>query len=233
MECPKKNFFCYLCGLYTPRTHSRNITKSIIEAYDKYYVSTYRNLWYVPEIICDYCHRSLAGLEKKTHRPKYVQPMTWLPRTEHSERACYFCVNHPGNAGIRYINRENIDYQDVESIIPAILRSAEHLYSPSETAEQEQVNANVDHEMETYGTSQGASTPQHSAILSMESSSGYSPSIREAAAHGIQHLITQADFEDLIRDMNLSQRNREILGSRLKQWNLVVENFKVSAAPVI
>lgn len=43
-----------------------------------------------------------------------------------------------------------------------------------------------------------------------------------------RHLISNADFCDLIRDIHLSKRQCEILGSRLKQWNLVDQDFRVT-----
>lgn len=44
------------------------------------------------------------------------------------------------------------------------------------------------------------------------------------------HLITQADFNDLVRDSQMSQRSAEIVGSRLQQWKLVAPDFRVTAA---
>ncbi|XP_044597544.1 uncharacterized protein LOC123274117 [Cotesia glomerata] len=35
------------------------------------------------------------------------------------------------------------------------------------------------------------------------------------------YLITSEDFNDLIRDLNLPKNKAELLGSRLKQWNLL------------
>ncbi|KAL1516182.1 hypothetical protein ABEB36_000101 [Hypothenemus hampei] len=37
------------------------------------------------------------------------------------------------------------------------------------------------------------------------------------------HVITEQDFNDLIRDLNLPKSKVEILGSRLKQWNLLAD----------
>ncbi|KAH9631060.1 hypothetical protein HF086_015045 [Spodoptera exigua] len=42
------------------------------------------------------------------------------------------------------------------------------------------------------------------------------------------HLITQGDLNDLVRDLNLSKKQSELLGSRLKEWNLLHHNTKVS-----
>jgi hypothetical protein len=35
------------------------------------------------------------------------------------------------------------------------------------------------------------------------------------------HLIAQSELNDLVRDLNLSKAQAELLVSRLKQWNLL------------
>lgn len=46
----------------------------------------------------------------------------------------------------------------------------------------------------------------------------------------VPHLITQADFNDLKRDSKISSRSAEVIGSRLQQWNLVAQDFRVTSA---
>jgi len=41
------------------------------------------------------------------------------------------------------------------------------------------------------------------------------------------HLLTQGDLNDIICDLNLSKKQAELLGSRLKGWNLLHLNTKV------
>lgn len=217
-----------MCGLFTPKNKSRNITASIVKAYEEYFKTVYRpNLWYTPEIVCDYCHRSLAGFNKKDRRPKYVFPMIWLPRTDHSPQQCYFCLNHPGNSGIRYSTREYLTYQQVESIILAELRTEQNPFSPSELFPE---NEDIEMESDDILASTSQSIAPTGKTGESRTTSAYDPSLGEAANAGIHHLVTQADFNDLARDLNLSKRNAEILGSRLKQWNLVSQDFKISAA---
>lgn len=43
------------------------------------------------------------------------------------------------------------------------------------------------------------------------------------------HYISNLNFKDLLRDLGLSRRQSEVLGSRLKQWNLVQSDFKVTS----
>jgi len=38
------------------------------------------------------------------------------------------------------------------------------------------------------------------------------------------HIVTQDKLNDLVRDLELSKSKAELLGSRLKQWNLLEEN---------
>jgi hypothetical protein len=42
------------------------------------------------------------------------------------------------------------------------------------------------------------------------------------------HQITQEEYNDLVRDLNLSKSKAELLGSRLQQWNLLKENVRIS-----
>ena len=42
------------------------------------------------------------------------------------------------------------------------------------------------------------------------------------------HLITQPELNDLVRDLNLSKHQSELLGSRLQQWKLLAQGTKIS-----
>ena len=42
------------------------------------------------------------------------------------------------------------------------------------------------------------------------------------------HLITQEELNDLIRDLSLTKDNAEVLGSRLKEWNLLADDARTS-----
>jgi len=45
---------------------------------------------------------------------------------------------------------------------------------------------------------------------------------------GATFLLSQDELNDLIRDLNLSKRESEILGSRMQQWNLLRPNTRIS-----
>jgi hypothetical protein len=40
-------------------------------------------------------------------------------------------------------------------------------------------------------------------------------------------LLTQGDLNDVVRDLNLSKKQAELLGSRLKCWNLLHQDTKM------
>src|SRR5206468_11639960 len=42
------------------------------------------------------------------------------------------------------------------------------------------------------------------------------------------HLITQEEVNDLIRDLSLTKGNAKVLGSRLKEWNLLADDARTS-----
>ena len=41
------------------------------------------------------------------------------------------------------------------------------------------------------------------------------------------NMLTQGDLNDIVRDLNLSKKQAELLGSRLKGWNLLRQDTKV------
>lgn len=120
MECPIRNHFCYVCGLFAPEKYLRNISKSFVNAFEEFFVISYvPNIWYAPEVVCEYCYRGLMGTKSvlNRHKIKYVRPTIWLRRTEHSPEFCYFCSVK--TVGFRYSTRNQIEYTDVESVIKA------------------------------------------------------------------------------------------------------------------
>jgi len=50
---------------------------------------------------------------------------------------------------------------------------------------------------------------------------------RSSAPH--PHILTQDELNDLVCDLELSKSKAELLGSRLKQWNLLEKNVRISS----
>lgn len=136
MECLHRNSFCYVCGLFTTKQHSRKISNTISDAYEKCFATTYHQDWYTPEVICECCNRGLIGWKKRNRRFKFTKPVDWLHRTEHSSQFCYFCKNNEQikSHAVSYKFREQIVFESVESVVPIQLRAADDLIAPAETS---------------------------------------------------------------------------------------------------
>ena len=53
------------------------------------------------------------------------------------------------------------------------------------------------------------------------------PTFACACSSSEPHLLTQGDLNDIVRDLNLSKKQAELLGSRLKGWNLPHQDTKM------
>ena len=100
MQCPTRNNFCYVCGLFAPRKKLKNITKTVVNSFQRIFKTAYvPYLWYTPEVVCDYCYRNLCKFTDGRSTIKYSIPTIWLPRTEHCNELCYFCVTFTETKG--------------------------------------------------------------------------------------------------------------------------------------
>lgn len=127
---------------------------------------------------------------------KFAIPRIWREPKDHTTD-CYFCMVNPSKRR-RGKNAKPIEYPDLESSSAPI---AHDLTRP---------------------------VPEPPKKLSQKSSSSFSSyksnSDKEFLPTPEQpkhYLITSEDFNDLIRDLNLPKNKAELLGSRLKQWNLL------------
>jgi hypothetical protein len=53
------------------------------------------------------------------------------------------------------------------------------------------------------------------------------PAFAGSCSSNEPHLLTQADFNAIVPDLNLSKEQAELLGSMLKRWNLLHQKTKV------
>lgn len=204
-KCPNKNKFCFVCGLFTPKNKSRAVSKSFKLAYTKYFNKKIRNkIWFIPEIVCSYCYSGL---------------MTWLPlsTTDKEHNALkyrspvnWLYQNNHIKESCYFCKSEpftkKLKYASRESI--CYYNSTKVVPADKKNkAKEVPINVEADDFIEKYGDKEFKNLDKTSEL----------------------HLITQNDFDNLVRDTNLSIRNAELLASRLQQWNLVAKDFRVSA----
>jgi len=64
-------------------------------------------------------------------------------------------------------------------------------------------------------------------VRQANSSMDCDPTFAGAISSNEPRLLTQGDLNDIVRDLNLSKKQAEFLGSRLKGWNLLRQDTKV------
>lgn len=231
-QCENRNRFCLVCGLLTSKKNSRNVTDTIENQYESLFKLVHVKDWYKPEILCLYCRN---GLQKQTI--KYSLPIQWLYRTEHSEESCYFCINWAKANGFHRKNREKMTYSMVDSVLEPVLNS-----KTGQTEEDQQMNfdMSMDDEPDAAQPSTSANrTPPRTASKAVitsptppsaaDTSSTFQPARRDVQMLNEPILITQKDFDNLVKELNLSKSLREKLGSRLADHNLMAPDFHITA----
>ena len=135
----------------------------------------------------------------------FAVPMIWREQRDHITD-CYFCLTKTKSYNQR--NRKKILYPNLPSAIGPVPHSADLPIPitppclPELTGESSENSeySSCDSD-DTFQFSQEATKP---------------------------HLINQEHLNDLVRDLNLTKSNSELLASRLQQWNLLAPHTKVT-----
>lgn len=202
------NSFCYVCGEFTVQQHRRNITPLIEKSYNLYFklkITNQDKLW-TPHNVCARCAVTLRSWVKgKKIAMPFGRPMIWREQKDHSTD-CYFCCTK--TFGFSSRNKDKITYPNLPSATrPVPHAEALPIPSPMDVSNQEHVET----EMEEY-ISELSDTDEE-----------YLPSHENTP-----HLINQLELNDLVRDLNLSKTQAEILGSRLQGWKLLAPGTRIS-----
>ena len=122
MQCLNRDKFCFVCSLYTTHKHKNNITNELCTRYRKRFsVDVPRDNWYVPNVMCVTCRRSLDGTKGAVM--KFAAPTKWLQRDEHVQNTCYFCVSVLRTRGFKYNQRHLIEYYESAYVVRPELQS--------------------------------------------------------------------------------------------------------------
>lgn len=168
---------------------------------------------------------------------KYVVPALWNSVAIHSDKECYFCrtIKDVNSLRYNYSTRDKIKYPVLNSVTLPKVRSADHPKSQyemylEETPEETPQQQSIEMDFEEYGMSE---VPPASSSEGQTSEFVLTPSemtVPPPPPPPLIHLITQSDFDDIVRETKLSKRNEELWGSCLKQWNLTAPDFKITSA---
>ena len=204
--------FCYICGDLTSKTKKVRITALVKKAYELYFgckIGDQDKSW-APHVCCKICAVSLRGWVKGS-RPSmpFAVPMVWREQKDHYTD-CYFCLTKI--SGVSFKHRKSIQYPNLPSAMRPVPHDA-NLPIPKPPAELTVESGDDDDD-------------ERAAAENMDTEGDNDLDFQPTESH--PHLITQPELNDLVRDLNLSKHQSELLGSRLQQWNLLAQGTKIS-----
>ena len=205
----KPDSFCYICGEYTFDKQKKNITDFVKKAYLAYFgerVGDKDKLW-LPYIVCKTCVELLRSWTKGGRYLKFGIPMVWREPKDHVTD-CYFCMNNI--RGFNMHKKKTWIYPNLESAIRPVLH-CEAVSVPTFTTLPD-----IDDEDEV--------TEDTEVLLSVQD---YDDCDFEGTSH-LPQTFTQGELSDLVRDLNLSKEQAEVLASRLKEKNNLSYGTKVT-----
>ena len=160
-----------------------------------------------PHSFCSRLSRFLHGWFIDTHKSMpFSVPMIWREQKDHLTD-CYFCLTKVDGHNSKY--KHIIVYPS----IPSALRHVEHDSLPI-TKPLQQGNLLADEPTST--SPEDEPGPSCSYVY---------PDFPERT---VPHLISQYELNDLVRDLNLSKIQGKILASRLKRWDVLQLDVKLS-----
>lgn len=204
------NSFCYICGELTFKRQKRNFTNLICKCYRDYFgfsVGQQDKAW-APHICCITCVKNLTDWAKGSRHMSFAIPMIWSEPRDHVSD-CYFCLTKI--KGIHPKAKHNVKYPN----LPSANRPVPH-------------NDNLPIPVPSVAVGIGVPPQPSMSPLSQSSfddDDNNDPDFEEISTN--PHLLTQGDLNDLVRDLDLSKKQAELLGSRLKGWNLLHHETKI------
>ncbi|XP_022826353.1 peptidyl-prolyl cis-trans isomerase G-like [Spodoptera litura] len=166
-------------------------------------VSDIRNQdkYWLPHMCCYSCHKNLTNwFNGKPTKMPFGQPMIWREPKDHVSD-CYFCLTDV--KGFSKKSKHTVNYPEVSSVTKPIPHSEDlPVPTPPSHVEHSSTTSGSDDEFEDIQVESTSESP---------------------------HLINQAELDDLVRDLDLPKEKSELLGSRLKQWNLLQHDVRVTA----
>ena len=203
--------FCYICGDYTVPENRRGITDFVKRAYLGYFgckLGDQDKSW-APHSVCLACMSHLREWTKgKRKSVGFGVPMVWREPTNHFND-CYFCSFSV--KGINRKKRRTLEYPNHPSALRPVAHSDE-VPVPIFQSLPDLPEDDVDPEL----------APCPGLMDKDDDFIDYEDDTNEPK------LFDQAELSDLIRDLNLSKDESELLASRLKEKNLLKPGTKIT-----
>ena len=211
---PQKGQF-FLLRDFTIVAQRQTITSLLRTAYFHYFhckTGDQDKSW-APHICCKPCYNGLtAWFNGKEATFNFAVPMVLREPQNHADD-CYFSLTNI--IGFNASSRKKIKYPNLRSAMRLVPHS-DDLPVPTPPVNKNLLSSS-DKEM--------PSREDSTESISLEDiESSYS-----GTSGNEPHWITQKDLNDLARDLYLSKEQSELLAYRLKQWNLVQEDVRITS----
>jgi len=195
--------FCYICGNLTIKKQQRKISTNVVNLYFAYFGTKLgdQDKNWAPHTVCSICLEELRQWSNgKKQSLRFGIPMIWREPKNHSDD-CYFCSCQI--KGFNKKNKKDITYPN----IPSAMRPVPHgpgIPVPIPVPILENVE-NIPYEFQTI-------LEEHSTDDGLYNDDRNNPKF-----------FTQPELNDLVRDLHLPKEYAEVLGSRLKEKNLLAD----------
>ena len=199
---------CYISGEVTFARQRKAITVIVKKAYHLYFeckIGDQDKSW-APHVCGHKCATDLSQwLNGKTRAMPFVVPMVWREPSIHTTD-CYFCMAPPFSGVITNKKKWTIVCPNIPSALCPVPQG-EGIPIPKPSKEFT-INSDEGEGESTLGSPElPACTKAHVSHVT-----SFSPQ---------PYILIQEELNDLVHDLELSKSKAELLGSRLKQWNLL------------
>ncbi|KAL7293495.1 hypothetical protein TKK_0012941 [Trichogramma kaykai] len=233
--CPKNvDAFCYVCAEFIPKKeHRRTLNKKQESIYKNCFqlnAEIVKQKW-IPNNVCPKCRQIFSQWErtKEVDKLKYSQPTEWNQPSNADH--CYFCKTDV--RGYNSAKKDSTKYPLVSSVRKAVEKGeqedVDEYMNALETLsiESEPEDCNVEEKIteddkEEYDSNDDFSESEDEVE---DLSNEFLPGTEKSS---IVRKFTQAELNDLIRDLGLAKDGAEYLASTLKNRNMLGKGTNVS-----
>ena len=166
-----------------------------------------RDKSWAPHFRCVTCARPLVAWAKGSCCMPFTIPMVWREPMDHVSDCCFFLTSI---TGVTAKSKHTVQYPNLPPAMRPVPHSAELLVPKSPT---------------NMTLSDSESTDEDVGQANNNMDCG--PTFAGSCSSNEPHLLTQGDLNDVVRNLNQSKKQAELLGSRLKGWNLLREDTMV------
>ena len=201
--------FCYICGEVTFKSRRRSFTPLIKKFYEHHFLCNVgdQDKSRVPLFHCVTCARRLAVWANGSRFMPFAIPMVWREPTDHVSY-CYFCLT--SISGVTEKSKLNVQYPHLLSAMRPVPHSAELPVPKSPTNMKLSDSDSSDED-----------------VGQAKNNMDCDPTFAGATSSNEPHLLTQGELNYIVRDLNLSRTQADLLDCRLKGWNLLRQDTKV------